>query len=342
MKKVTISDIAKRAGVTKGTVSMVLNNYKDIPQSTRDAIFKIIKELDYYPFESARNLSKGTTDIIAFMTARFAAPFVSDILSAFERRAIQADKYINDITLYSTHNDRKTKEMLFKSILYGRKASALVALSINPDPKIILEYKRSGIPVVLIENTVKGAHSVNVDNFKGAYMAAEHLIATGRKNIGFISGWINKIDPESIHSSAVDRKSGFETALRKHGYAIKAANTQMSSQYTSEEGRNFLDNFIKKRIKLDAVFCAAGDVVAMGLMERARELGIKIPSDLAVIGFDDMMYARHLNPPLTTVCQPFDRIGAAAFDTAVDAIEGKLKKDSHIVIDPQLIIRKTT
>lgn len=341
MKKVTIADIARIAGVTKGTVSMVLNNYTSIPGPTKDRIIKIMKDNDYYPFESAQSLGKGKNDVIAFMAVRFSAPFIAEILEAFERKAIMAGKYVNGIMPYSTRNDPKVRQELFRSILYGRKASCLVALAINPDQKMVAEYKKHSLPLILIENSMKGAHSVNVDNFRGAYMAAERLIKTGRKNIGLISGGVDIRTPWGLNPAAVERKAGFEAALKKHGRALKAGYVEMVHNYTCEEGKELFDNFMKKGIKIDAVFCSAGDAMAMGVMERARELGLKIPGDLAVIGFDDMIYSAHLNPPLTTVRQPMEKIGFAAFDLAVAAMEGRLKKEKHVILEPELIIRKS-
>jgi DNA-binding LacI/PurR family transcriptional regulator len=243
---------------------------------------------------------------------------------------------------YSTRNDPKIRQELFRSILYGRKASCLVTLAINPDPKMVAEYKKHSLPLILIENSMKGAHSVNVDNFRGAFMAAEHLIKTGRKNIGLMSGGIDINTPWGLNPAAVERKAGFEAALKKHGRVLKAGYIEMVHRYTCAEGKELLDNFIKKRIKLDAVFCSAGDAMAMGVMERARELGMKIPGDLAVIGFDDMIFSAHLSPPLTTVRQPIEKLGFEAFDLAVAAIEGRLKKEKHIILEPELIIRKST
>jgi DNA-binding LacI/PurR family transcriptional regulator len=320
---------------------MVINNYKSIPQKTKDRIFRIMKENDYYPFESAQNLGRGKSDVIAFMAVRFSASFIAEILEAFERKAIMAGKYVHGIVPYSTRNDPKVKEELFKRILYGRKASCLVALAINPDMKMIKEYKKSGIPVILIENSMKGVHSVNVDNYKGAYMAAEYLLKKGRKKIGLISGGVDMKTPWGLNPAAVERKAGFEAALKKHGRVLNAENVEMVYHYTCEEGREIPDRFVKKGVKLDAVFCSAGDAIAMGVMERAGELGVKIPHDLSVIGFDDMVYSSHLNPPLTTVRQPMEKIGFTAFDLAVEAIEGKLKKETHIIIEPELIIRES-
>jgi LacI family transcriptional regulator len=101
------------------------------------------------------------------------------------------------------------------------------------------------------------------------------------------------------------------------------------------------DRFVKKGARLDAIFCASGDMTAAGVMESAKKYGMRIPDDLSVIGFDDSMTSAFLNPPLTTVRQPIEKLGAEVFNTAVAAIEGKLKSFKHIIIEPELIIRKS-
>jgi DNA-binding LacI/PurR family transcriptional regulator len=341
MKKLTIRDIAKRAGVTKATVSMVINNYSRIPQETKDRIWKIMKELDFHPNESARRLAKGKTEAVAFVSTRFAAPFISSVLDAFEQRAFYRNRYVHGIVPYSTRNEEAMKEEVLKKILRNRSADAVVMLTVKPGEEMLADFKKAGIPVILIENRLEGAHSIIVDNISGASKAAEHFIRTGRKNIGLIVGETVQPPSKDLNTSAVERKKGFKKKLNENGIELPDPNIEVIHAYNYGEGVRTLDNFIKKGAKLDAVFCAAGDIVAMGILERADELGINVPENLAVIGYDDILAARHLNPPLTTVRQPLDEIGVMAFDMAVDAIDGKLKKFKHVKIDPELIIRKS-
>jgi DNA-binding LacI/PurR family transcriptional regulator len=341
MKQLTIKDIAKKAGVTKATVSMVINNYPRIPQATKDRIWKIMRELDFHPNESARVLAKGKTEAIAFIATRFAAPFISNVLDAFEQRAFYANRYVHGIVPYSTRNEEDVKELFLKKILKGNKADAVVVLTIKPSDEMVAAYKKAGKPLVLIENRIKDAHSIIIDNVAGAEKAAAYFVKTGRKNIGLIVGETVQPPSKDNNMPAVDRRAGFKAGLEKAGMDLPDKNIEIIHAYNYEEGKRSLDNFIKRGVKLDAIFCASGDIVAMGLLERANELGIRIPDDLAIIGFDDVLAARHLNPPLTTVRQPLDEVGVMAFDIAVDAIDGKLKKFKHVTIVPELIIRKS-
>jgi LacI family transcriptional regulator len=339
MKRITMQDIAQKAGVTKATVSMVINNDKRITETTRQKVLKIIQELKYYPNESARKLAMGKADTIAFMAPRFGPPFIASILEAFEDKAFENDKVIQGIQPYATRNQTALMEDILKKILYGRKADAVVILTQKPSEETVKEYIENKIPMVLIENEVKGVHSVRVDNFLGAERATEYLIKKGRKNIGLIAGAVDANPNWSANPSAMERFQGYQKALKSNGMKFDPDKAVFVVQYAYEEGAESLEQLLRKNKKLDAVFCAAGDIVAIGVMEQAKKRGLNIPGDLAVIGYDDLLASRMLNPPLTTVRQSFREIAAIAFGMAMDSIEGKLKEEKHIVIEPELILR---
>ncbi|MBP7792573.1 MAG: LacI family DNA-binding transcriptional regulator [Candidatus Goldbacteria bacterium] len=341
MKKITIKEIAKKAGVSKATVSMVLNNYDRIADATREKVLRVVKDMHYYPHESARMLAKKKSDSIAFVSARFAAPFISNILDAIEQRAFTVNKYVHGIIPFSTRNEKEAKDELLRRILYSRKADSVIVLTLKPEDEIIKEYNDRKLPLILIENEMPGVHSIRVDNYKGAYQATEHLIKKGRKNICLISGVTNPPENLDINPAAIERKKGFEDTMHNYNVNYNENNIEYIEQYTFDEGKTALDNLLKKNSDVDAIFCAAGDIVAMGVIKRAHEIGIKIPDDLAIIGYDDIIVAKLLNPPLTSVRQPIEDIGKLAFDIAIDAMEGKLKEEKHVVIEPELIIRAT-
>jgi len=341
MKHVTIKDIAKLAGVNKSTVSKVINNYSNIPEQTRKKILKIIKENNYYPFESAQRLGRRKSDIIAFVSSRISANFNIDVLMAIEDKARFDTRYGHGITPYSTFYDRNVASQHMRKILYGKKADAVIALAINPDSEILLEYKKAGLPLILIENRMVNAHSVNTDNREGGYMAGEYLLNRGRKRIGLICGWPAKRSKYGYSYVSAERKAGFEQALKQHGVKFDKRYLELTTHYSIEEGIEIVEKFLKKRIKLDAIFCIAGDTTAIGVMQGAKKHGIKIPQDLAVIGYDDSLYAPFLNPSLTTIRQPIDKLGGTVFNLAVDAMNKKINGFKHIEIEPEIIIRES-
>ncbi|MBN2755045.1 MAG: LacI family DNA-binding transcriptional regulator [Candidatus Goldbacteria bacterium] len=341
MKPVTIKDIAKKIDISYSTVSRALNNDEKINIDTRRLVKETAEAMSYFPNLTARGLVKGGAESIAFISTRFAAPFISSILDTFEQEAFYSKRYVHGIIPYSTRNEGDVRDNLLKSILKGRKADAVVMLTIKPPRKILDEYNRVGIPVLLIENRMKGAYSITLDNNAGAKAAAEHLIKRGSKNICLIVGETVQPPSREKHIAAVERKTAFLNVLQKHGVKLKENCINTIHAYTHEEGKESVDRFLKNGIKPDAVFCAAGDIVAMGVMERLKELKYRIPEDVAVIGYDDILAARHLNPPLTTVRQPLEEIGAMAFKMIIDAIDGKNIKRKSVLIKPDFVIRKS-
>ena len=342
MKTTTIKDIAKKLGVSYSTVSRALSGSSAVKGKTADRIKQLAVEMDYTPNLAARGLVRGKSEAIAFISTRFAAPFISNVLDSFEQRAFYSNRYVHGISPYSTRNEEALKELLLKKILRSAMADAVVMLTIKPREETLKDYNAAGIPVILIENAMKGAHSITINNQSGAEKAVNHLLDTGRRNIGLITGEIIQPPSRDANTAAVERKLGYISALEKRGMQAKDGNIEVIHAYKYEEGKKALDNFLKKTVKPDAIFCSAGDIVAMGVLERAEELGIKIPGDIAVVGYDDVLAARHFNPPLTTVRQPLEEIGVMAFDMAVEAIDGKLKGDRNVIIDPELIKRKSS
>jgi LacI family transcriptional regulator len=338
-KKVTIKDIAEKAKLAKGTVSMALNNDPRISEETRKKVRKIALEFNYYPDESAKKLASGRTDSIAFIAPRFTSPFISIILSYVEIRAFRTGKYIHGITPYSTANEIATKEELLKKMVYGRKADAVVLFSMKPSQEIVEEYKKSGMPLILVENSMSGCHSITIDNMNGTYKTTKYLLEKYGNNIGFIVGETNPPLGQEVHYASLERMKGYKKALNEKLIEYDPALVQYVRHYSYEEGRECMANFMNKKVKLDAIFCAAGDILAMGVMDQAVKDGLRIPQDIPVAGYDDIQAAKMLNPPLTTVNQPFEEIGNAVFDIAINSIEGKLTEEIHTVIDPGLIIR---
>jgi LacI family transcriptional regulator len=341
MKNVTIQDIAERAGVTKATVSMVINQDHRITEKTRDKVLKIIKEMNYYPNQSARKLARGKSDVIAFVSARFAAPFIASVMDAFEQRAFQMGRYVHGIHPYSTQHKTEAKEELLQQILYGRTADAVVVVTIRPSQKVVDEYAARKIPLILLENTLPGCHSIRVDNLKGGLIATEYLIQKGRKRIGLINGVTQPPPGVDLVPSAVERLEGYRQALKNKGLEFTENRVVAYGNYLFEEGRMGLKTLLEKDPKLDAIFCAAGDIMAMGVMAEAKARGIRIPEDLALVGYDDMLASSLLKPTLTTVHQPLVQMGVQAFETAIDAIDGKLLEDRNILMQPELIVRES-
>jgi LacI family transcriptional regulator len=337
-KCMNIRDIAKLAGVTHTTVSKILNKKGSISEETIKKVMSIIKDNDYYPSEAARRTSLGRGNEIAFISTRYASQFISRVIEGLEDRSYGTGKYANTLAIYSTRGTQDIKKETLIRILHGRLAEAVIMLFVTPDEGMVSAYKKAGIPIILLENRLKGAYSISVDNISGAYDATTMLLKNGRKKIGLIRG---ETGFEEVGPTPMDREKGYKKSLSDAGLEFNRSLVEEVRNYLFEEGKIALDKLLSREKKLDAVFCAAGDMCAMGVMERAKELKLKIPGDIAVIGFDDLEAASRVMPALTTVRQPVYEMGTKAFELAVDTAEGRLKKPVNIVIKPQLIIRES-
>ena len=340
--KVTIRDVAAKAGVSHTTVSMVINNDSRITMETKEKVMKAIKEMNFHPDAGARSLARGNSNVIAFITVMYVSPFISAILEGVETQAYDLGRYEYSIEPHSTRKSPAMRKNMLEEIMYGRQARGIILLGETPSEKLVQEFKVRGVPIVLLEKKVKGAHSVRLDNFGGAYKAVEYLIKKGRKRIGLVTADIAPLfEDVEVYSSAADRFDGYKKALEDNGIAFEPGLIMPAHTFSYEEGIDAMNAFIDRNLKPDAVFCSAGDMTAIGVMEQAAARGVKVPDDMAVVGFDDLLLSKFVKPSLTTVRQPLNRMGREAFDTIIAAIEGKLKEEKDIVFQPELIIRES-
>jgi DNA-binding LacI/PurR family transcriptional regulator len=340
-KHVTIKDIAIKAKLAKGTISMALNNDPRISADTRKRVNKIASEMNFYPNESAKNLASGKTGSIAFISPRFTSAYISTILASVEDKAFKTGKYLHGITPYSTGNNIAVKDELLRKMLYGRKADAVVLMTLRPTPEIVNEYKKKGIPFILVENDMPECNSICIDNVGGAYKATNYLIKKYGPAVGIIVGESDPPLGQDYHYTSMDRLKGYRQALSVNGIEFDRNRVQFVRHYSYDEGRECLNNFTKKHVKLDSLFCAAGDMLAMGVIDKAKKDGLRIPQDLPIIGYDDIQAARLLSPALTTVKQPFEEIGKLIYELAIDLIDGKIINEKHYLLESEIIIRET-
>jgi LacI family transcriptional regulator len=332
---ITIKDVAKKAGVSHTTVSMVIHDDKRITPETKKRVQEMIVELKYHPNYLARGLVQGKTNTIAVIAKFFSSHFEMNFLKGIEHQSGESEYQINQ---YSTRGKPGLKEQILEQILYGKRADALIALSIKPDKALFEEFRKNSIPVILIEEEMKGAHTLKTDNYKGGFLAVEYLLKKGRKKIGIIVGEING---EASGTSPADRLKGYQRALEEFNVDFDRDYVFEVKDFDFRDGKAGLAKFLSMGKKLDAVFCAAGDYTAMGLMEEARKRGIKIPQDMSVVGYDGLDLSAIVNPPLTTIKQSINELGKEAYKIAVDAANGRLKEPKNIVLQPELVIRES-
>lgn len=330
---VTIHDVARLAGVSHTTVSWAIHGHPGITEATKARVFKAIEELDYHPNYLARSLVKGRTNTIAVVASFFSSPFEMEVLKGIEQR-IHEEEIRYGINLFSTMND---PERVLREIVNGKRADAAILLSVSPSAQTAALYRANGMPLIVIDEEAPGSKTIQLNNRRGARMAAECLLARGRKRLALVLGTSGGIPG----LSQAERRKGFEEALSEAGRGIDPSMIHFIEDYYFEEGQALFARMAEAGPEgiPDGIFCAAGDMIAMGIMLEARTRGIRVPEDLSIVGYDDIPSAALVSPPLTTIRQPLMRIGRRAWEETVKALENPDSDDCTIIYEPQLTER---
>ncbi len=270
---------------------------------------------------------------IAVAAANFAHVFPAQMLIDIEKNLPQGYGLIRVMTagIQEQEHDRLLR------VLEKEKPCALIGVCISPDREILSEYKKKNVPVILIDEISEGATTITTDNFAGGYIAGEYLANLGKKNIAIITGRMNV---EGGYNSK-QRTAGFEKALKDKGLMIKPENINEVISYSFNEGAKVMAEYKDRASIPDAIFCAAGDMCALGVIKTSREIGIKIPLDMALIGYDDIDKAQISKPPLTTIRQPVIEMAKKAVELSVTDPEKISLIPQSIILKPELVKRES-
>ena len=330
--------MAALAGVSHTTVSWAIHDDPRISAETKERVRKAIAALDYQPNYQARGLVSGRTGVIAVVASSFSTMFELEIMRGIEESLLEtgSDYCINQ---YSTLGSPERKDRVSRLLLKGRRADAVICLSLRPEPSVLAGLKTASIPLVLVEERAEGALSVVGDSELGAALAVRHLLARGRRHIGIVSG---RIEGEEAGLSPLLRLRSFKRALAEGGLDPDLAPVAYIEDYQAEEGRGALGRLLEADGELDAVFCAAGDVVALGVLDEARRRGFSVPARLAVLGYDDLFISSLVSPALSTLRQPIRLMGATALSLALKAVAKAEIDELERVFEPELVAREST
>jgi LacI family transcriptional regulator len=225
----------------------------------------------------------------------------------------------------------------FKKIFAENKPTVLIAISMCPNSEVISFYRTNNVPIILIDEEAIGASTIATDNYKGGHIAAEYLILKGRKKMAIVMGRAQSKENYSGNYNARLRLRGFKETLKHIGLDIPIGCAVEVPNYSREDGVAAMPKLIDA--KVDAIFCAAADNCALGLLSVARDRGIHIPEDIAIIGFDDLPVAQLSTPGLTTIKQPMKEIVDAAYKLATTQRDEILKNPKKLLFEPKLIVR---
>ncbi len=265
----------------------------------------------------------------------FAVPnFQSSILIAVSDHLKKLFKQ-EEIVLRSMTGETTIQKDHLKRVLTQVKPTALIAMDIDPDPDIISAYTAAKIPIVLIDEEESGVSSIATDNQLGGRIAGEYLISKGRKKIAIVSGRTQL----KGSFNAEQRLKGFQQALRTKGISIPQGCMIEVPHYSREDGIEVMPKLLDAGV--DAIFCAAGDNCALGLIAVAKERKVRIPEDISIVGFDDLLIAQISTPKLTTIRQPLKEIAEAAYKMAVIQRDEILRNPQKIIFKPELVVRQS-
>ncbi|GHH32597.1 LacI family transcriptional regulator [Streptomyces candidus] len=309
----TLEEVAARAGVGRGTVSRVVNGSPRVSESTRAAVEAAVAELGYVPNRAARALAANRTDAIALVVPEvehrfFVEPYFSDIL-----RGVGAALDDTDMQLLLTivGNDRERGRLAH--YLAGHRVDGVLVVSLRADDPLPDLLTGLGIPAV-----ISGRRSadeplpwVDADNVAGAREAVAHLVARGRRRIATITGALDVYGAQC-------RLDGYRAGLAEAGLPVDES-LVVPGDFTEASGRAAMESLLTRDPLPDAVFVAS-DVMAAGARQVLRERGIRVPEDIAMVGFDDSAIARHMEPPLTSVRQPIEEMGRVMAQTLLTEI----------------------
>jgi LacI family transcriptional regulator len=329
-----VKDVAAAAGVSLGTVSNVLNRPDVVSADTRARVERVIAELGFVRNESARQLRAGRSRTIAYVVLDAANPFFTDVAQGVEQVADAAD--LSVFTCNS--NNQADREAAYLSRLEQMRVHGVLVTPVDPDHPALQELARRGTPVVLVDRVgSRGTHcAVAVDDVLGGALAARHLLDAGHDRLAFVGG------PDNLGQVA-DRRRGALQALLEAGVPGNRLTDVPTSALTVAEGRSAGEQLARLRAprRPTAVVCA-NDLLALGLLQQCVTLGISVPDDLAIVGYDDIEFAAAAAVPLTSVRQPRQQLGATAAELLLDEASKPSHEHSRVLFVPELVVREST
>lgn len=335
MKHITITDIAKTLGISASTVSRALSDHPDIKEETKKKVQQLANESYYKPNSIAQSLKNNRTSIIGVIVPEIKHDFFSSAISGIEEVAYHAGYTI----IVCQSNENFEREVVnTNSLIHQRVAGIVASISqntINGDHFKTVVAR--GIPLVFFDRTCKDVEvsKVIIDDAKSAFDAVSHLISKGFKRIAHFTG------PKDLEICKL-RLEGYSQALHESNIPLREDLICYGGLHEAD-GYNSMDQLIKNNNLPDAIF-AVNDPVAIGAFQRIKEVGLRIPEDIGIVGFSNNKITALVDPPLTTVNQPSFEMGKKSAELLIEMIESEKQsfKPKTIVLETELVIRSST
>lgn len=323
----TLKDIAKKAGVTPTTVSRVINNRGYISEETKQKVELVMKDMNYQPNELARSLTKQRTNTIGVIVPHISHPFFSELISCIEEEA--AEKGFKIILCNS--KDMKEKEKVYLDMFVSNRVSGIILCS-----KYIKgeKFNTLNIPVVNFEREEgESLILIQCDNYRGGKIAAEHLIECGCENLLHFGGVRGKEMP------ADKRSLGFSDVCMGNCKKFKIILSDQLA-FGSMNYHDFIKQSLVENPGVDGIF-ASSDLIAAQVIQVCGEMGLSVPKDIKLVGFDDVLISRIATPSITTIHQPIKEMTSLCIDYIANSIKGKVVP-AKIILPVSLVKRAST
>lgn len=332
---VTIKDVAKAAGVSVTTVSRALNGYTDVSGVTREKVRRTAERLNFHPSQVARSLVMNRTHTIGLLISDFNKDagghhFLFDVMAGVHDR-LSKDGY--DVTLVSTTTAQQ-RLISYVDFCMERRFEGVIVMGIRLDDPYVEGVVESPLPSVVVDLPLLSKHCgyVMTDNVNGARYAIRHLTELGHRKIGFVNG-------HAKAAVSVDRRRGYEDGLRAAGLSVETS-LVYESDFTLAGGMDGLKVLMERHPDMTAVFFAS-DLMAIGGMRHAQSMGIRVPDELAIVGFDNIDLTAFITPTLTTVAQPRYEMGTVAAGMLLGMMTQDTQPQGRF-LSPELIKREST
>jgi len=325
-----LQEVAKLSGVSRSTVSRVVNNDPNVKDETRERVEAIMRQLNYQPNAAARSLAAGRTRVLGLVipmrvSSLFTDPYFPQLIQGVSS-ACNALEYSVMLWIAEPEYERRTARQVLSN---GLVDGVIIASSQLDDP-VVNSLIESSLPFILVGRLPEHpiVSYVDVDNIHSAAEAVMHLFRLGRRRVATITGPLNMI-------AGADRLEGYQQALHQRGLTVNH-DLIAEGDFTEDGGYWAMQKLLSQNP--DAVFVAS-DAMTQGAYRALREAGRQVPQDIAVVGFDDMPFAARMSPALTTVRQPTIRVGALAAETLIDMVSDEARQPRRLVLPTELVIR---
>lgn len=324
-----MKDVARLAGVSTSTVSHVINNNRFVSDSVRDKVMAAVEQLNYAPSALARSLKLNTTHTIGMLVTSSNNPFYAEVVRGVERSCYERGY---SLILCNTEEDAARMNRSMETLLQKRVDGLLLMCTENyrPSPDALSRYP--SLPIVMMDWTpFEGANDIIQDNsLLGGEMATDHLIGRGYRKIACIAGPQDK-------TTACQRLAGYRRAMQRAGLDIPSG-YEVHCDFEFAGGVQAMQQLLALAEPPQAVF-AGNDAIAVGVYQALYQVGLVVPQDMAVIGYDDIELAKYLTPPLSTIHQPKDSLGELAIDALINRLQHPERDAQVLVLTPELVER---